>query len=167
MKGILQTIVAVTSLSVVSFAHASITIPMYRTAPQGSGARVGTITATETNQGVLFAPQLSGLTPGIHGFHVHQNPNCGDNGMAAGPHWDPDKTNKHEGPYTQRGHLGDLPALTADAAGKVNLSVLAPHLKLADLMDHALIVHAGGDNYSDTPPLGGGGARFICGVVPK
>ena len=30
----------------------------------------------------------------------------------------------------------------------------------------ALMLHAGGDNYSDQPaPLGGGGARMACGVA--
>jgi Cu-Zn family superoxide dismutase len=30
----------------------------------------------------------------------------------------------------------------------------------------ALMIHAGGDNYSDRPaPLGGGGARIACGVI--
>ncbi len=29
------------------------------------------------------------------------------------------------------------------------------------------MIHAGGDNYSDTPEkLGGGGARVACGVIP-
>jgi Cu-Zn family superoxide dismutase len=46
------------------------------------------------------------------------------------------------------------------------MPLLAPRLKLADIKGRSLMIHAGGDNYSDTPaPLGGGGARAACGVV--
>jgi hypothetical protein len=40
-------------------------------------------------------------------------------------------------------------------------------LKVADLNGRSVVVHAGADTYSDQPkPLGGGGARVACGVVP-
>jgi superoxide dismutase, Cu-Zn family len=43
---------------------------------------------------------------------------------------------------------------------------VAPHLPVADVKGHSIMIHVGGDNYSDQPaPLGGGGARFACGVV--
>ena len=61
------------------------------------------------------------------------------------------------------GHLGDLPKLVVTADGKI--SVVAPHLKLADVKSRALVIHEGGDNYSDTPELGGGGKRIACGVI--
>jgi Cu-Zn family superoxide dismutase len=121
----------------------------------------------------LLVPQLTGLTPGLHGFHVHQNPDCAagmkDNkpmaGLAAGGHYDPAGTGKHEGP-SGKGHLGDLPALSVAADGKATQSVLAPRLKTADLKGRSLMIHAGGDNYADVPAaLGGGGARAACGVV--
>jgi Cu-Zn family superoxide dismutase len=45
-------------------------------------------------------------------------------------------------------------------------AVIAPNLKLADVKGRAIMIHAGGDNYSDQPaPLGGGGARIACGVI--
>ncbi len=140
---------------------------------QGVGKNIGTVTIKDTQYGLLLVPQLTDLTPGLHGFHVHQNADCAagmkDNksvaGMSAGGHYDPAGTGKHEGPYGQ-GHLGDLPALYVGADGKATLPVLAPRLKTADLKGHALMIHAGGDNYSDSPaPLGGGGARMACGVI--
>ena len=123
----------------------------------------GTITAVDTEHGLMLTPSLTGLPPGLHGFHVHQNPSCADHGMAAGDHLDPAKTNRHLGPYTDQGYLGDLLAL--DNAGNATLPVLAPRLKLSDIRGHSLVIHAGGDNYSDNPKLGGGGARIACGVV--
>ena len=51
-----------------------------------------------------------------------------------------------------------------DAEGNTTTTVVAPRRSVADLRGRALIVHAGGDTYSDTPPLGGGGARTACGM---
>ena len=44
--------------------------------------------------------------------------------------------------------------------------LLAPRIKLSEIKGRSLMIHAGGDNYSDDPkPLGGGGARVACGVI--
>ncbi len=144
----------------------SLTVKMYQVAKKGRGAYIGTITATDTPYGVLLTPHLMDLKPGLHGFHLHQFARCGDLGKAAGGHFDPKKTGRHLGPYDQQGHLGDLPALYVNKVGDAVLPILAPRLKVKTLIDHALMIHAGGDNYSDQPkPLGGGGVRVACGVV--
>ena len=148
-------------------------VPMHLTDSTGIGTSIGTVKATSNDTGTVFAPNLKDLTPGLHGFHVHQNSDCGPGvkggknvpGLAAGGHYDPAGAGKHEGPYGN-GHLGDLPALYVDADGNANHPVLAPRLKLSDLKGRSLMIHAGGDNYSDNPKkLGGGGARMACGVV--
>ena len=140
---------------------------------QGIGKNIGEVTASDSPYGLILTPQLRDLPPGLHGFHVHDKPDCSHAmkdgkhvaALAAGGHLDPLRTGKHEGPYG-KGHLGDLPALYVDAGGKATLPVLAPRLKVADLNDKSLMIHAGGDNYSDTPEaLGGGGARIACGVI--
>lgn len=127
---------------------------------------IGTITLKDTDYGVLITPDLNGLTPGMHGFHIHINPSCANSGQAAGGHFDPQNTNKHLGPYNKLGHLGDLPMIYVNHKGEAKVPVLAPRLKLTDLSKHSLMIHAGGDNYADTPkPLGGGGGRMACGVI--
>ena len=156
--------IALTLVTISAIAK-TITVPMYRVAEKGHGLSVGTVTLKDTKYGLLITPSLKNITPGVHGFHVHQYPACGNNGMAAGGHFDPKKTGKHLGPYDSSGHLGDLPALTANKNGTVTLPVLAPRLKVAEIKGHSLVLHTGGDNYSDTPKkLGGGGARLACGV---
>lgn len=86
-------------------------------------------------------------------------------GLAAGGHYDPANTDFHSGPYGE-GHLGDLSLLYADSKGEANSPILAPRVKVSDLKGRSLMIHAGGDNYSDNPKkLGGGGARMACGVV--
>ena len=125
----------------------SLTVPVNFTAQQGVGKPAGTVLIEETPYGLLFTPNLKGLTPGIHGFHIHQNPSCDKDGEAAGGHLDPKKTNKHLGPYNNHGHLGDLPALYITQDGTATLPVLTPRLKhLKEIKQHALMVHEGGDN---------------------
>jgi Cu-Zn family superoxide dismutase len=86
--------------------------------------------------------------------------------MAAGGHLDPKNTGKHLGPESTEGHQGDLPVLMVDDKGSAQTPVVAPHLKVDDVIGHSFMIHAGGDNYSDQPaPLGGGGARIACGKL--
>ncbi len=143
-----------------------------------TGKSVGTITATSSPYGVVLTPDLAGLpqgAAGLHGFHVHTNPSCAATktatgetvpGGAAGGHLDPLNTNNHGFPWGDNNHLGDLPALFLASDGTISSPVLAPRLKLTDLNNRSLMIHVGGDTYSDHPHhLGGGGARMICGVI--
>lgn len=134
---------------------------------QATGANqesIGTVVFSETPYGLLITPNLHNLPAGLHGFHLHKIPDCGNSGMSAGGHYDPANTNSHKGPYG-KGHLGDLPVLYVTSEGKANTPTLAPRLKLKNLAGLSVMIHADGDNYSDTPPLGGGGAREACGVI--
>jgi Cu-Zn family superoxide dismutase len=141
----------------------------------GVGAAVGTITYRDTRLGLQLEPNLTNLPPGPHGFHVHENPSCSPAagadgrpvaGMAAGGHYDPAGTKKHRGPNDATGHLGDLPVLVVGADGAATAPILARRLRANDLRGRSLIIHAGGDNFDDTPALlGGGGARIACGVI--
>lgn len=154
---------------------ASVTVPMALATEAGAGASVGTVTLSDSPNGVTLALDLHGLAAGPHGFHLHEKPSCApatapDGKVtpagAAGPHLDPDKTSTHLGPEG-RGHLGDLPRIQVGDDGTAKRSVIAPRIKsVSEFRGHALMIHAGGDTYSDTPALGGGGARLACGVVP-
>lgn len=152
---------------------AELSVTLSEATENGPGAEVGTVKVVESRYGLVFEPQLKGLPPGLHGFHVHEKGSCApgeQNGkkvpaLGAGGHLDPAGTRKHGAPWGD-GHLGDLPALYVAADGTAMQPVLAPRLKLSDVRGHALMLHAGGDNHSDHPaPLGGGGARIACGVI--
>lgn len=154
------------TLSSSAIAAASIEVPMHLVGEKGPGKLIGTVVLEESHCGVLLKPALHDLSPGVHGFHIHEKPSCADHGMAAGGHLDPEQTGEHHGPYHPVGHLGDLPVLVVDKQGNATLPVLAPRFSLAHLRGHALMIHAGGDNYADVPEkLGGGGARIACGVI--
>ncbi|MEC7081637.1 MAG: superoxide dismutase family protein, partial [Pseudomonadota bacterium] len=106
----------------------------------------------------------------------HQNGDCSPAmtdgkkvlGGAAGGHFDPEDTGKHRAPWSEKGHKGDLPVLYVDENGNATQPIFAPELELDDIEGRALMIHAGGDNYSDSPKkLGGGGDRVACGVIGK
>lgn len=138
---------------------------------QDKATSIGNVVAVETKYGVVFYPNLKGLTPGLHGFHLHENPDCGLTekglGMKAGGHWNPRKADRHSYPWDDNGHKGDLPGLYVAADGTATNPVLAPKLKTLDeVRGRALMIHVGGDNHHDHPAaLGGGGARMACGVT--
>lgn len=148
---------------------------MHKVTPTGPGEAVGTVTISVGSGGAAIKTALKGLPPGPHGFHIHQNGSCDPTtpaggqpvpAGAAGGHYDPQNTGKHEGPHGS-GHLGDLPVLEVGADGTANAALTAPHIKdVAGLKGKSVMIHAGGDTYSDQPqPLGGGGARIACGVI--
>ncbi|CAI9391298.1 TPA: superoxide dismutase [Cu-Zn] SodC2 [Citrobacter amalonaticus] len=153
---------------------ASETVEMNLVTSQGVGQSIGEVTITQTEKGLEFTPDLKALPPGEHGFHIHANGSCqpaikdgkASPAESAGGHFDPHKTGKHAGPDGE-GHLGDLPVLVVNNEGKAIIPVTATRLKsLNDVKDKALMIHVGGDNMSDQPkPLGGGGARYACGVI--
>lgn len=177
MRYDILTRVATASLLLVaasSHANESRDVEMHWVSDEGVEESIGTITLEDTEHGLLLTPDLSGIAPGVYGFHVHQEASCepGENdagemaaAQQAGGHYDPEDTGRHEGPYGE-GHLGDQPVLIANEDEKATLPVLAPRLSLDDMNGRSLMIHAGGDNYSDDPePLGGGGGRMACGVV--
>lgn len=155
-------------------AQADVKVTLHQVSQKGVMDEVGQVTVSESRHGLVFMPQLKGLKPGIHGFHVHEKPSCEPQEKdgkvtaagAAGGHMDPEGSKKHGSPWGN-GHLGDLPALYVDSEGNAQLPVLAPRLtRLDQIKGRSLMVHEGGDNYSDHPmPLGGGGGRMACGVV--
>lgn len=149
-------------------------ITMNAISEAGVGIAIGHVTVTAASGDVLFTPRLTNLPPGPHGFHVHDKPSCAAlekdgkpvAGLAAGGHYDPGQAGRHEGPHGS-GHRGDLPVLEVSAEGNATKAVMAPKLTLAELHGRSLMIHAGGDNFSDQPAaLGGGGARIACGVIP-
>jgi Cu-Zn family superoxide dismutase len=150
-----------------------LTVDINRISEAGVGDKIGTIVVTEGKGGVSFKVAVTGLPKAERGFHVHEKGDCGPAmkdgkmtaGEAAGPHFDPEAKKSHKGPKGA-GHQGDLPLLKGTDKG-INQTVVAPRLKLADVQGRALVIHEGGDNYSDNPENGGGKGRVACGVISK
>jgi Cu-Zn family superoxide dismutase len=161
-------------VSATSLAAANeLTVEMNKVSADGVGEKIGTIVIQPAETGLSFKVDVKGIAPGEHGFHLHTKGDCASAekdgkavaALAAGGHYDPADTKTHAGP-AGHGHKGDLPFLTATNQG-INAVVNAPELTMADVSGRALVIHDGGDNYTDHPANGGGKGRIACGVVPE
>lgn len=173
---LVATLWSVTSLAIAQEKTIDVYALSHDASQAGISEKIGTIIFKDTSKGLRITPHLVGLTPGEHGFHIHDNPACEggakeqnpaafEPGLAAGDHLDPAHTAKHLGP-AGHGHSGDLPVLVVNSNGVADSEMFAPTLTVAKITGHAVIVHQGGDNYADQPnPLGGGGERVACGVI--
>ena len=117
---------------------------------------------------VFVTANVSGLTPGPHGFHIHEKGDCSSgDGMSAGGHFNP-LGKPHAEPSTADRHAGDMPMLLADASGNakltVELDVVTIGAGAADIVGRSVIVHKDPDDYK-TQPTGNSGARVACGVI--
>lgn len=151
----------------------TVSAEIYKLTDQGISDRLGTVMFRQMGKGMELRVFVQGLTPGEHGFHIHNGISCGSigpdstigRGLAAGGHYDPEHTDNHAGP-DGGGHAGDLPYLTADENGGVNQKFFVEKLTADEIAGRAILIHDGPDNYSDNPvPLGGGGGRFGCGIL--
>jgi Cu-Zn family superoxide dismutase len=130
----------------------------------------GTVNFSQHGEKMLVEADVTGLSPGLHGFHIHEKGDCraGD-GSSAGGHFNPAGT-PHGGPASAPRHAGDLGNLVADAGGHAVLSVELTGITLgadpSSIIGRSVIVHAGADDLS-TQPSGGSGARQACGLIGK
>lgn len=127
----------------------------------------GTVTFTKTDKGVEVVAEITGLTPGKHGFHIHE---FGDlrspDGTAAGGHFNP-TGEPHGAPTGEHHHAGDLGNIEADASGNAKLTLV--HEKLSfegpnSILGRAVVVHAKADDLK-TQPTGDAGGRVGVGVI--
>jgi Cu-Zn family superoxide dismutase len=133
-------------------------------------ATTGRVTFTALEHGVRVAGEVRGLPPGEHGFHLHEKGDCGDNGNAAGGHFNPTGS-KHGMFGAAMHHAGDLPSLVADASGVVRFSVDVQDISLADgapnsVIGRAVVVHRDRDD-GVSQPAGNAGPRIACAVITR
>jgi Cu-Zn family superoxide dismutase len=132
-----------------------------------SGSEVGFARFTEDGAGRVHVNiHVKGMTPGLHGIHVHAVGDCSSGSDAfsgAGSHHNP-------AGLAHGQHAGDLPNLTVNAAGRGRLTAnlerftFAGEAAILDANGSAIVVHALPDDFS-TQPSGGSGARIACGVI--
>ena len=127
----------------------------------------GTVTFTKSGDEVKVVADINGLTPGKHGFHIHEFGDCSaPDATSAGSHFNPAKHN-HGAPDASDRHAGDLGNIEADASGKAHLESTDKVMKLSgndSIVGHAVIVHEKADDLK-TQPTGDAGARLACGVI--
>jgi len=136
--------------------------------PTSGSTATGTVWLTQLADGsVEVKVDLTGVPEGVHGFHVHDKGDCGDNGNAAGGHFNPAAT-AHGAPSAMPHHAGDFGNVTANAAGEVrttfNTRSVTVEAGASSAVGHAVILHANPDDLV-TQPTGNAGGRIACGVV--
>lgn len=137
-----------------------------------SGQSIGTAKLSSVQDGVQIELQVSGLTPGVHGFHIHEKAVCeAPSFESAGAHFNP--TSKEHGFHNPKGfHAGDLPNLVVDEKGNGSFSAITKTVVLLPDKPNSLlkqggtslIIHEKPDDYK-TDPSGNSGKRIACGAV--
>lgn len=123
----------------------------------------GTLTLVATAKGVQITGKVTGLTPGEHGFHIHEFGDLSSaDGTAAGGHYNPEG-HMHGGPDSKEKHAGDLGNLKADKDGVATVDVIAD-AKLHFIIGRAFVVHAKADDLK-TQPTGDAGGRVALGLI--
>ena len=136
--------------------------------PTAGNTAYGTVEFRERNDGsVEVLAQLNSVPEGNHGFHIHEKGDCGDNGNAAGGHFNPSGTT-HGAPGAGAHHAGDFGNIVADASGSAKTSFTTRSITLKEgsgsAIGRAVILHANPDDLR-TQPTGNAGGRIACGVV--
>ncbi|MCB0807174.1 MAG: superoxide dismutase family protein [Bacteroidales bacterium] len=135
--------------------------------PTEGDSASGVVTFTGTQDGIRIEVEMTGLTPGKHGFHVHQWGDCSkDDGTSAGGHFNPEDK-KHGAPSDAERHVGDLGNIEANEMGNVNVTMTDTVISfqgLHSIIGRGIIVHAGEDDLT-SQPTGDAGARVACGVI--
>ena len=144
-------------------------IAMVSLQPTGAADSVrGQITFAEVQDGVRISGQVQNLAPGMHGFHVHQNGDCSNQGKAAGGHFAPNG-NPHGAPTDPDSahHTGDLGNIQADQSGMAQVDTTVQFLELSgrnSIIGRGMIVHQGRDDLT-SQPSGAAGSRVACGTI--
>ena len=122
---------------------------------------------------VRISAEVTGLAPGLHGFHIHEFGNLTNGCVTAGPHYNPEgKT--HAGPHDEVRHVGDLGNLVAGEDGKAVFEIEDHLIHIYGLKNNivgrSVVVHGGVDDLGkggneESLKTGNAGARVACGVI--
>ena len=139
-----------------------------------SGEKIGTATLKQEAEGVNVAIDVSNISKGTHGFHIHEKGMCeAPDFESAGGHFNP--TDMEHGFDNPEGpHAGDLPNLEVGDDGRVQESFVNEMVTLKKGEPNSLLREGGtslvihedpDDNISQ--PSGDSGARIACGVIDE
>ncbi len=118
----------------------------------------------------MIVGQVTGLEPGLHGFHIHEFGDLSNGCESAGAHYNPDGVDHGD---IEKGHVGDLGNIEADSSGTAKVEIIAKRVDLIgdrSIVGRAIVVHAdqddlgkGGDD--ESLKTGNAGDRLACGVI--
>uniref|UniRef100_A0A0H4IRB5 Superoxide dismutase [Cu-Zn] n=1 Tax=Stylosanthes guianensis TaxID=62615 RepID=A0A0H4IRB5_9FABA len=140
---------------------------------KGTSAVEGVVTLTQDDNGpTTVNVRITGLTPGLHGFHLHEYGDTTNGCISTGAHFNPNNLT-HGAPEDEVRHAGDLGNIVANADGVAEATIVDSQIPLSgpnSVVGRALVVHEleddlgkGGHELSST--TGNAGGRLACGVV--
>merc|ERR1719454_766011 len=120
--------------------------------PDGNSGVEGIVMIKQTEgQKVKMHVNITGLTPGKHGFHVHQYGNLTEGCKTAGPHYNPfGKT--HGGPGKEERHVGDLGNVVAGDDGVAKCEIEDEQVMIHGentVVGRSFVVHAKEDDLGE------------------
>lgn len=136
--------------------------------PRSGSTVSGTVNFQTVGQKLRVEARIAGLTPGEHGFHVHEAGDCSaPDASSAKGHFNPaGRSHGHHGGNDR--HAGDMPNLVADGSGRATLAAEVDMLSLTEgpggILQRSVVIHADPDDYK-SQPAGNSGKRVACGVI--
>ncbi|KAE8710322.1 Superoxide dismutase [Hibiscus syriacus] len=133
----------------------------------------GTILFSQDGEGpTIVTGNISGLKPGLHGFHVHAFGDTTNGCMSTGPHFNP-AGKEHGAPQDENRHAGDLGNITVDDDGSANFNIIDNQIPLKgpnSIIGRAVVVHADPDDlgrggHELSKSTGNAGGRVACGII--
>ena len=164
-----KTLLIISAFALAACAHSRQPMGMAMLHPAGAQTARGMVHFQDAgDQGVEVKVDLAGVPAGVHGFHVHEKGDCGNNGQNAGGHFNPTGM-IHGAPDAASHHAGDFGNVTADDKGEVHTTFMTHSISLKEgqsnnVLGHAIVLHANPDDLT-SQPAGNAGARIACGVV--
>ncbi|XP_019872034.2 extracellular superoxide dismutase [Cu-Zn] 3 [Aethina tumida] len=144
-------------------------------APIDSGDIKGDVTFTQySDDTVEVEGIITGLAPGLHGFHIHEKGDLSDNCQAVGAHFNPNKKN-HGAPEDEDRHVGDLGNIEADDKGVARFKINDKLISLSganSVLNRAVAIHADADDlglggFEDSKTTGHAGLKIACGIIQQ
>jgi len=127
----------------------------------------GTIRFTRLKKGVRITGEIYGLTPGKHGFHIHEKGLCDrPDFTTAGPHFNPDSM-KHGSTHSEQRHAGDFGNIIADDYGVAKFTYIDYSISFKgknSIIGRSAMIHDKEDDLK-TDPSGNSGGRIGCGII--
>jgi superoxide dismutase, Cu-Zn family len=136
-------------------------------APAPNGKVKGQVTFLQQADGVRVTANIEGLTPGKHGFHIHEKGDCSPPDFtSAGGHFNPGQM-KHGSPTDTEHHVGDFGNIEANEQGVARFERVFQWLTFTgtnSILNKAVIIHEKADDLT-TQPTGNAGGRLACGLI--
>lgn len=133
----------------------------------------GVVNFSETlSEGTRITYRIEGISPGLHGLHVHEFADFSNGCTSAGGHYNP-HGKVHGGQGSDERHVGDLGNIRAGADGVAVGEFVDSLIELRgpwSVVGRSVVVHADADdlgvgNHELSKTTGNAGPRVGCGEI--